>query len=236
MNTRSTQLLILLIVTATASVVLGYMRFDKQRDDALTASRNLGVCRRQLDALAAAKASPGGLSPVSADSADLHRRLRGAATAADISDAQQASVEPGQPTRVPNTDYQEFPVFVRLDRVTMKQLTLFLSELARRDIGSRAKTIELTPVPGDDPIERWTADISIAYLIYTPRPAGKDQPRRPAFVIQPARCVDPFFQRGRRAAVGPHAGAEHDNRIRRAAIVRARGCLWRQSRPPSRRA
>ena len=62
----------------------------------------------------------------------------------------------------------------------MRQLTTFLNQLAQSDPGSRAQMIELRPRDGGAPTsssnttgaaaeELWHADVTIAYLIRTPK-------------------------------------------------------------------
>jgi hypothetical protein len=107
----------------------------------------------------------------------LNLRLHAAAAAAEIPDP--ASIEPGTPTRVPDSDYEDLPVFVRLDALTLKQLVTFLHDLARNDASCRAKMIELSAPEGSSAAvpatqnsnspETWSADVTLAYRIYSPR-------------------------------------------------------------------
>ena len=74
-------------------------------------------------------------APVNSADPELNRRLSAAAVAAGIS-GELASIEPGQPTRVRQTDYTETPVYLRLSAVTLRQLLTFLTDLLhprRRD-------------------------------------------------------------------------------------------------------
>jgi hypothetical protein len=106
--------------------------------------------------------------------------LRDAATEAGAAD-KLASIEPGQPQRLAG-DYAQLPVFLRLEGLTMKQLTLFLHRLASLDPSSRAQSIELsvagsgsgagtgTGAGADTPEqpEMWDADVTVSYLTFAP--------------------------------------------------------------------
>src|SRR5688500_20348599 len=108
-----------------------------------------------MDATRRLRVLPGGRSGADAgagaaarapDTSQHARVLREAATEAGAAD-KLASIEPGQPQRLAG-DYAQLPVFLRLEGLTMKQLTLFLHRLASLDPAPRAQSIQLSAAAG----------------------------------------------------------------------------------------
>ena len=157
MAQRRTQLLALLLILGLVACALAYGRMDKRRADAATAAADLAACRRDLAALSAAGFSPARAAPLAGgdggngESADpeLHRRIRQAATVAGVPD-RLVGIEPGEPRQLPNSDYAETLVFLRLEALTLRQLLTFLHHLALADEagGFRTSQVELA-LPGD---------------------------------------------------------------------------------------
>lgn len=172
MPARRTQLLALLLIASLATAGLAYGRFDKLRGDAHASARDLQSCRRELADLLGARAAGGAAVPVSPDMSALNRRLRDAAGVATVPD-KLVSIEPGSATHLGETDYSELLVFLRFEPVTIRQLATFLQELSASDPSARPKSIELgDPKPGDGG-DLWSADVAIAYLIYSPRASAR---------------------------------------------------------------
>ena len=169
-----TTLLALLLLAAAVLAVFSLLRMESAREDANASERDLAVCQEDLADLAKWRAVRTTGAPTNSTDPELNRRLSAAAVAAGIP-GELASIEPGQPNRVRETDYTETPVYLRLNAVTLRQLLTFLNELSASDAAVRAKTIELAPpaVVGpanpQTPGEFWTTDVALAYLTYAPR-------------------------------------------------------------------
>ena len=182
-TSRRTMLLIILIVALAGTTAVAYACLGKMRFDAEHAHDDLKTCQAMLADLSGTVSAP----PARAgelDAAELNRRLHDAAMAARIPDP--ASIEPGTANRLPDSEYQELPVFLRLDALTLQQLVTFLHHLSAVDPSARAKTIELatpesssaaTTQNGNAP-ELWSADVTVAYHIYAPQGAGTSERTR----------------------------------------------------------
>jgi hypothetical protein len=177
MAKRRTKLLILLLAPAALCALLAFFRKDKLKDDAAAARQNLADARRDIEEIRRWRSSPGRAAPLaSMETPRLNARLREAATAAGLTDAPGS--EANQPQRLGGTDYSEMTVYLRPEPLTMHQLTTFLVTLARIEPSARVKTIELSApesqgvtVPagrGQNGEDVWIADITVAYLTYTP--------------------------------------------------------------------
>jgi hypothetical protein len=167
-----TTLLALLLVAAGVLAAFAFMRLQSLHDSASAAQNDLSVCQQDLAELARWQSSRTTGAPVNSNDPALNRRLSAAAVSAGIS-GELASIEPGQPNRVRDTDYTETPVYVRLNAVTLRQVVTFLMDLSAHDAAVRAKTIELSAPQAQPPSqaagERWTTDIGLAYQTYAPR-------------------------------------------------------------------
>jgi hypothetical protein len=108
MKSRSTMLLAALVVLTLASAIVAIVRLSDARRNALGRASHLQLVR---SALADISATPRGTltsSSVGAN-AQINRGLRAASAAAGALD-QLRSVEPGQPSRLRDTDFVETPV------------------------------------------------------------------------------------------------------------------------------
>jgi hypothetical protein len=179
MHHHRTQLLTLIALLAGVGAFLAYAHLDRQRNDALAARRDAQTVEQDLSHIAQATKS---IRPVAAktDASDLVRRIADVAAIAGVQLTDRG--EPGIPQRIGQTQYSELPIFLGFESITMRQLTTFLNQLAQSDPGSRAQMIELRPREGAPSTssnnasaasiaaeELWTADVTIAYLIHTPK-------------------------------------------------------------------
>jgi hypothetical protein len=163
--------LALLTIVAAIWTAMGFARLTSARDHAAAARSDLEICRGYLTELAQAGSSPRAVS--SSDPAELNRRIHSAAQASGVAE-KLTNVEPYAAARVESSDYQEMQVALRLESLTMRDLITFLHQLTSSDAASRVKVIELESPGQSEPgqsAEAWTADVTMAYLIYSPRPA-----------------------------------------------------------------
>ena len=177
-----TKLLLLLVLLAAGAAFYAYTRLDRMRATALEQETNLEAVHHNLTDIA----HPAGGANVAVgrlDSAELSRRLNSAAVIAGVRD-NLVDIDPGAPARLGSSEYDELPVLLRFEKISLRQLTIFFEQLAANDPGSRAKMIELSPPEaspslaprsiapaGSDTGELWTADVAVAYLIYVPKEA-----------------------------------------------------------------
>ena len=174
-----TQLLLLSLLLSAGAVFWSYQRMERARRAALGYEADWDVVHKKLAEIANPKNAESNIAAGRVDT-ELIRRLNNAVIIAGVKD-NLVFTEPGVSTpAAPNSDYNEMTVFLRLDRISLQQLTVFFQQLAANDPSSRAKTIELAtpdaalapkttnilPPNGREP---WTADITIAYLLYAPK-------------------------------------------------------------------
>lgn len=72
------------------------------------------------------------------------------------------------PRRVGNTAYLRKPAVLYTSGLTLNQITTLLHELTY-DSPLTAQELTLRTPPGEDPGDRWDADITLTYLIFEPQ-------------------------------------------------------------------
>jgi hypothetical protein len=164
---RRTRLLVVLLAASACAAVAAHARLRAARAGAVHARESLGIATRQLDELHRWRTGAEATKAVEPDTSQLTRVLREAATRAGATD-KLASIEPGPPARTAGGDYAQTPVFLRLERLSLKQLTLSLHHLAQLDPASRAQGIELSASGTEGQTELWNADVTISYLTFAP--------------------------------------------------------------------
>ena len=160
MNARRTNLLAALLIVASVCAAITFARLQTIAADVIAANDDVRQCQADLAALARSGAAPH-VASTAPSQMQLEQILNDAAITAGT---RLSSIEPGQPDRVPNSDYAETPIFLRLDVLTLRQLVAFLDKLSMRDAACRPKLIELSvPQTADSAPDAWAADVTIAY-------------------------------------------------------------------------
>jgi type II secretory pathway pseudopilin PulG len=170
LESRKTKLLIALIIAAGLAALIGYSWENRQHEAAAASVDDLAVCRQKITELAQWGIGSGSNAPLTADDSELNRRLHAAAADAGMTDA-LASIDPGQPHPLMDTEYDETLIFLRANGVTIRQLVEFLHKLSLQDASLRTKSIELgipTGQPAGSPGDTWTADVTLSVLTYAP--------------------------------------------------------------------
>jgi hypothetical protein len=175
---RQTRLFALLVALALVATAIGHSRLSESRSAAAVAGDNPRDCRQRLAELRRWRSGAGAdeQSVVTMDTSELSRLLRTAA--ADAGAGQKlVSVEPGRQGSAEGGGVAQLPVFLRLEAISLRELTTFLHRLATIDASSRAQSIELSAAPGagdaQGAVELWNADVTISYANFA---AGERQP------------------------------------------------------------
>jgi hypothetical protein len=165
-----TSLLVVLLITSAITATLSYLHLSAARERATASWDDLTSCKQQLlDLRADAGSSVGVASERAGSDTAINQLIRESAMASNTND-KLAGIEPGQPARIEGTDYQETPVFLRMDAMPLKSLVTFLYESSSRDPRARCRSIELSAADSPD---AWSADVTMGYLSYSPRGAGR---------------------------------------------------------------
>ncbi len=89
--------------------------------------------------------------------------------ASSLGMSRPARISPEPPQRVGESSYKEKPTQVALRGVTIEQAVRFVHALCAADAALNVKSLRLTPPSVDNPAGKWSADVVLTYLIYSPR-------------------------------------------------------------------
>ena len=167
-SSRRTSLLMLLVVISVICCAIASRYMAGKRAAALSLGNDLAVSQQYLADLTALRDSPRRVATAPPNRAELNQKLRSAADSAGAGD-KLTSVEPAQPLPVQGSDYAELPVLLRFDPMPLRDLAAFLGDLSLNDPGSRPSSIRLSTPPAGAPANTWAAEITLSYLIYSPR-------------------------------------------------------------------
>jgi outer membrane murein-binding lipoprotein Lpp len=163
---RRTLLLLTLLVAALGACLLAYGRASSRRDQASRAAQDLADTRVLVSRIAAARQAgdEGGDRFL-----DIPTRIKHAANAAAISDEAVATITPGDPQRLGTSDYSEVSVPLGVEGVHARQLITFLHVASRPELGLNVKKVRMARAA-----EVWNADVTLSYLVFTPRREGRN--------------------------------------------------------------
>lgn len=98
---------------------------------------------------------------------ELLRQVHDAAHTAGIPADHWRRNDPRPSVRLPDSPYKKVGALITFDRLTIRQLVEFLQKLVAEDSTLSIENLRLTRpdrVPGD----AWNAEVTLAYLIYSP--------------------------------------------------------------------
>jgi hypothetical protein len=171
------QLIILVVLVALSVLILNawsYWSMDESRSQARRAQVDAALCQKLSQEILELQRKPAIAGTREQATEELAARVELAARQSGISGDNLASIAPDAAVRVGDSDYLEKATSVQLRAVTLNQLAGLFGEISTE--GSlRVKSLRLTAPPQDSsvghgPTELWSAEFSIAYLIYSPLP------------------------------------------------------------------
>ena len=184
MQSNHTKILSLATLVMLIITLWSWSRFSDHKTGAQGAAKDMKMIRQQLTGIVAARGGSGQSAVATIEPNEILRRLNNAAVNAGVKDHLVLS-DPGNPSRLGNSDLSEYPFSLRFVNINLQQLTGFFQQVTANDASSRARSIELSspeqaliidtsnnPVPKGTG-EVWTADVSISYLMLSAREIDK---------------------------------------------------------------
>jgi len=149
------------------------------RHAAMAELQNLKICREIAPQIESWRQKPFTAQSQAIEQPQLHQQIEKAATAAGFLPGSIDRISPEEPRRFGESAYKEVPVQVPVKGVTLRQLALFLHHLSTTDDSNlTVKSMRLTAPRGEETGDRWRAEITLTYLIYSPpTPIGQTNPR-----------------------------------------------------------
>jgi hypothetical protein len=170
MTRRHVQLFCILAALLAVSAWWSYQAMTQARGLAVQNQSELADCYKmalQIDCYNHSK-KPALAAEGELKSAETTALIEQAAKSAGIPQANLAQIFPESPQRLGDSAYKEKPTQVRVENVTLQQLTAMLYTLAGNAKPLKAKSIRLAAPRQQETGNLWTAELSLTYLIYDP--------------------------------------------------------------------
>jgi hypothetical protein len=161
-----------------ALVGWSYGRLSESRDAATAAGEDLAACRAAVVRIEALRRRPAVAATRALGDVELSRRINDAAGVAELPDGAIVRIVPDRPQRIGDTNYQEAPTQVRLQKVTLQQLFAFLHAVtvqpSEADVGGASGNLQIRTItlsaPRDDELsDRWTVDATLSNMVFSPK-------------------------------------------------------------------
>lgn len=159
---------VLLPALLLPAAALAFARLSAAKSHALAAQNDLAATRRAAAAFRAARAKPAVAGLRELEHLDLARAIESAAQAAGIGPGDIDSIDPAPPRQLGNSPFKEKPTDLRLRRVTLRQLIVLLHTLAEGPAALTPRSIRLSVPSDQDKPDLWKAELTLAYLLYSP--------------------------------------------------------------------
>jgi len=172
--------------TILVAVMLGMMllaagwstaRMLGHRQDARYAAEDLQRCQQLADQIKQHQ-SKDAVASTGDDAAlqeqKLAQRVNEAATKANLTGPWQQGIEHRREVRIEDSPYMRKPAVLITRGLTLYQLSMLLHHLTYESPYT-AEQLQLRTPPGEETGNRWDADVTLTYLIYSPQTSGRDE-------------------------------------------------------------
>jgi len=143
-------------------------RLAKASHAANHAATDLAQCRALASQISEIKDRPRVASEQEKLAGETAAMIAAAVKTAGIPARQLVRIAPESPQRLGETVYKEKPIAVLLRGVTLRQIVQMSHALLSPNPGLRIKTMRLSAPTPDDTTDKWTAELTITYLLYDP--------------------------------------------------------------------
>jgi hypothetical protein len=178
MNRRRLILATLILLVLGTVDLICYWEFSESQTYAIRATRDAEQCARLAARITVLRTKPTIAGVGEQAPEELARRIEAGANALGIEGDNLASIEPDPAARVAGTAYLEKPTTVQLRQVTLAQLIDLLCQISQSGQNLQIKALRLTSPPHEDEGGRWSAELTVSYLIYSPRPTRTENGER----------------------------------------------------------
>jgi len=168
MKRRNTILWVAAVAALLVATLWANGRLAKASHAAEQSATDLAECRKLATQIGEIKDRPRVASEQEKLAGETTAMIDAAATAAGITARQLVRIAPESPQRLGETVYKEKPIAVLLRGVTLRQIVRMSHALLAPNPGLRIKTMRLSAPTPDDTTDKWTAELTITYLLYDP--------------------------------------------------------------------
>lgn len=179
MNEQRRQVILIAVMLGMMLLLAGWSTASMlgHRNDARYAAQDLRRCQQLADQIKQHQ-SQDAVASTGDDAAmqeqKLAQRISEAAKQANLTGPWQQGIEHRREIRIEDSPYMRKPAVLITRGLTLHQLSLLLHHLTA-DSPYTAEQLQLRTPPGEETGNRWDADVTLTYLIYSPQPSGRDQ-------------------------------------------------------------
>jgi len=160
-----------------ALAVWSFQEMRAARASAGVAQKNLNHCQELAQKIAKVRQRPTMAALEETTITSLATLIDEAATGSQIRKNNIVRIEPLPSRQVAETDYKEQPTYVEMRGVSLQQLVSFMHTLLADQSELDVTSLRITaPRYESDspttPVETWLAEITLTYLIYSPKTNG----------------------------------------------------------------
>lgn len=161
-------------------VAWSYQQYRSSYRVSRQAAQDLADCRRLVDDIQQIRSAPARAAMQSQSTDQLASRIEAAAAAATMPIDRLWRIEPQAARRLGETAYKEQPTLLELHEISLVQLVKFLYALnAASDSQLQVRTLRLLPPRRSSSIdaeETWSAEVTLTYLIFSPKTTLPNNP------------------------------------------------------------
>jgi hypothetical protein len=181
MTKKSLSLLFLLALMLAGINAWSWSKFQSSREAAIIAEQDAIQCRHLADDMKRLRSRPTIAGSHEIELTELSRRIEQVANDAGIPVGDLVRISPEASRRLDagvatgasdalaqDASYLEKPTSVLLSGVTLTQLTTFLFNMSTGNAAMDVREMRLSAPRQDEDGDRWSADITLTYLIYNP--------------------------------------------------------------------
>jgi len=159
-----------LIAVLCATDFCCYLVMEEARDLAGNAIRDALACEQLAQHIVTLRRQPMVAVSTFQGQERLSARIETTAHRFGITGDNLAAIDPEPPIRLGNSIYLEKPTVIQLRKVSLGQLINLLCDLERTSEGLKIKSLRMSIPPQNQESGLWTAEVTVAYLVYSPLP------------------------------------------------------------------
>jgi hypothetical protein len=162
--------LVALIVSLVALNLWAWSVLADRRQAAGAAQHDAGICQDLAERIKRLKDKPMVAGSHEIELTELSKRIEQAAVDCQIPASELVRISPEAARRVGDSLYLEKPTTVLLEGVGLHELARFLYDMSNGSAAMDVQNLRLNAPREQETGDRWTAEVTLSYLIYAPKP------------------------------------------------------------------
>jgi hypothetical protein len=167
-----------LIVSLVAINLWAWSVLAQQRQTADIAQRDAQTCQDLALRIKRLKDKPMVAGSHEIELTELSKRIEQSAINSQIPTSALVRISPESARRAGDSLYLEKPTTVLLEGVGLRELARFLYAMSNGPAAMDVQSLRLTAPREQENGDQWTAEVTLSYLIYAPKPENSGTPNK----------------------------------------------------------